>query len=168
MAEPFLSEIRIFSFGFAPKTWATCDGQLLPINQNQALFALLGTAYGGDGQTTFALPNLRGRAPIHVGSGHTLGEAAGTATVTIVPGTMPAHTHIINASSTDGNASAPTNHILAREVGNPYRPPADGSLIALNPAMITNTGGSQPHDNMMPYLTLNFCIALSGIFPSQN
>ena len=168
MAEPFLSEIRIFSFQFAPKGWALCNGQFLAISQNQALFSLLGTTYGGNGQTTFALPNLQGRVPLHQGDALTMGQAAGTSTVTITQPTMPAHPHVINASSTDGNASAPTNHILAREVGNPYRPPADGDLIALNPAMITNTGGSQPHENMMPYLTLNFCIALSGIFPSQN
>jgi microcystin-dependent protein len=168
MAEPFLSEIRIFSFGFAPKGWALCNGQLLPINQNQALFSLLGTTYGGDGRVNFALPNLRGRVPVHEGDGLTLGEAAGASSVTITQQTMPTHTHLINASATDANTTDPVNHILARDVNNPYRPPADGSLIALNPAMITSVGGSQPHTNMMPYLTLNFCIALQGIFPSPN
>jgi microcystin-dependent protein len=168
MAEPFLSEIRIFSFNFAPKGWALCNGQLLPINQNQALFSLLGTTYGGNGQTNFALPDMRGRVPTHEGDGLTLGERAGSSSVTITQQTMPAHTHFINASATDANTTAPTGHILARDVNNPYRPPADGSLIALNPAMITSVGGSQPHENMMPYLTLNFCIALQGIFPSPN
>jgi microcystin-dependent protein len=168
MAEPFLSEIRIFSFNFAPKGWALCNGQFLPINQNQALFSLLGTTYGGNGQTTFALPDLRGRVPTHEGDGLTLGEKAGASAVTITQQTMPAHTHFINASATDANTTAPVGHILARDVNNPYRPPADGSLIALNPAMITSVGGSQPHENMMPYLTLNFCIALQGIFPSPN
>ena len=168
MADPFLSEIRIFSFNFPPKGWALCNGQFLPINQNQALFSLLGTTYGGNGQTNFALPNLRGRVPLHVGAGLTLGEAAGSTSVTITQSTMPAHTHIINASATDANTTDPLTHILARDVNNPYRPPADGSLIALNPAMITSVGGSQPHENMMPYLCLNYCIALQGIFPSQN
>ena len=168
MSEPFLSEIKIVSFNFPPKGWALCNGQLLPINQNQALFALLGTTYGGNGQTTFALPNLQGRLATHEGAGHTLGEAAGSSSVTISQQTMPAHFHFINASQTDGDVNFPTNGVLAREVGNPYRPPADGSLIALNPAMITSVGGSQPHTNLMPYLVLNFCIALQGIFPSPN
>jgi microcystin-dependent protein len=168
MSEPFLSEIKVVSFNFPPKGWALCNGQLLPINQNQALFALLGTRYGGNGQTNFALPNLRGRVPIHMSSAHTLGEAAGSTSVTINAQTMPTHTHFINASQADGNATDPSNAVLAREVGNPYRPPADGSLIALNPAMITSVGGSQPHNNMMPYLVLNFIIALQGIFPAQN
>jgi microcystin-dependent protein len=167
MAEPFLSEIRIFSFSYAPQGWALCNGQFLPIAQNQALFSLLGTTYGGNGQTTFALPNLRGRLPIHEGDGQTLGEAAGTSAVTVNIGQLPTHVHLVNASSTDGNTSTPTNGILAREVGNVYRPPTAG-LIAQNPEIISSVGGNQPHTNMMPYLVLNFCIALTGIFPSQN
>lgn len=167
MAEPFLSEIRIFSFNFAPKGWALCNGQTLPINQNQALFSLLGTMYGGNGQTTFQLPNLRGRVPVHEGDGLNLAEAAGSTAVTINQQQMPTHTHIISASKTDGNTQTPTGAILAREVGNIYRP-ANAGTITLNPEIITSVGGSQPHTNMMPYLVLNFCIALQGIFPSQN
>jgi microcystin-dependent protein len=167
MAEPFLSEIRIMSFNFAPKGWAQCNGQLLPINQNQALFSLLGTTYGGDGRVNFALPNLRGKVPIHEGSGHTLGETAGEYAHTLTQSEMPAHTHFVNASSTDGNSQTPTNALLAREVGNVYRP-ASAGLQALNPAIISSVGGSQAHTNQQPYLVLNFCIALQGIFPSQN
>lgn len=166
MAEPFLSEIRIFSFNFAPKGWALCNGQLLPINQNQALFALLGTTYGGNGQTTFALPNLRGRAPVHTGNGHTLGEAAGSTSVTVNLQQMPQHTHLLQASQTNGDTPSPTNTVLAGTPANIYGPAA--SLTTLNPVNVTSVGGSQPHNNMMPYLTLNFCIALQGIFPSPN
>ena len=167
MAEPFLSEIRIFSFNFPPKGWALCNGQLLPINQNQALFSLLGTTYGGNGQTNFALPNLQGKVPIHEGSGFTLGQAGGEYAHTLTQSEMPAHTHFVNASQTDGNTNTPTGNILAREVGNVYRP-ASAGLLAMNPAIISNVGGSQAHTNQQPYLTLNFCIALQGIFPSQN
>jgi microcystin-dependent protein len=171
MAEPFLSEIRIFSFNFPPKGWAFCNGQQLPINQNQALFSLLGTNYGGNGQTTFGLPNLQGRVPIHVGSGHTLGEAAGTSSVTVNTQQMPTHTHPViadttQASESDGNLPAPTKR-LANAVGqNLYGPVANP--VAMAATNVTNVGGSQPHNNMMPYLVLNFCIALQGIFPSPN
>jgi microcystin-dependent protein len=167
MAEPFLSELRLFSFDFAPQGWALCNGQFLPINQNQALFSLLGTTYGGDGRVNFALPDLRARTPIHVGQGHTLGERGGEQAHTLTQSEMPAHTHILNASKTDGNSSSPTNNVLAREVGNVYRPPNAG-LIAMNPAIIGNAGGSQAHLNMQPFLTLSWCIALQGIFPSPN
>jgi microcystin-dependent protein len=166
MGEPFISEIRIMSFGFPPKGWALCNGQLLAINQNQALFSLLGTMYGGNGQTTFALPDLRSRVPIHAGRGHTLAEKAGQEAHTVTISEMTTHTHVVNASRTDGNSVTPTNNILAREVGNVYRPAT--SLQALNPIIISDVGGSQPHNNMQPFLTLNFCIALQGIFPSQN
>ena len=170
MADPFLAEIRIMSFVFAPKGWAKCDGQLLPINQNQPLFALLGTMYGGNGQTTFALPDLRGRTPIHFDdNAHTLAERGGEESHTISIAEMPAHTHVLNASATDGNAPVPfgpSGNILARTVNNIYASPAN--LVALNPGTVTNTGGSQPHENMQPFLTLNFCIALIGIFPSRN
>lgn len=170
MAEPFLSEIRIFSFNFPPKGWAFCNGQLLPINQNQALFSLLGTRYGGNGQTNFALPNLQGCVPIHAGGGHGLGEKAGASSVTITQQTMPQHLHFMQASQTQGDRTNPrpfnTPTVYAADPGNAYGPP--NSLTALNPAMVSSVGGSQPHNNMMPYLVLNFCIALQGIFPSQN
>jgi microcystin-dependent protein len=165
MAEPFLSEIRIFSFDFPPKGWAFCNGQFLPINQNQALFALLGTTYGGNGQTTFALPNLRGSVPIHMGSGHTLGEKAGSSAVTITQQTMPQHLHFLQATNTNGALANPNNAFLSR-VNNMYTTPV--SLTTMNPASVSNVGGSQAHTNMMPYLVLNFCIALQGIFPSPN
>jgi microcystin-dependent protein len=167
LAEPFLSEIRIMSFNFAPKGWALCNGQLLPINQNQALFSLLGTTYGGDGRVNFALPDLQARTPIHVGSGHTLGERAGEAAHTVVIGELPTHTHAANASSSVGNNVAPTNNILASSLNQSYRAP-DQALTSLNPATIGNAGGSQAHNNTQPFLTLSFCIALQGIFPSQN
>lgn len=165
MAEPFLSEIRLFSFNFAPKGWAQCNGQLLPINQNQALFSLLGTTYGGNGQTTFALPNLQGRVPIHMGSGHTLGELGGEQSHTLTLTEIPQHTHIAHASPANADAPVPGNNLLA-SANNVYAPPAN--LTSLHPASITNAGGSQPHLNMQPFLTVNFCIALQGIFPSRN
>lgn len=167
MAEPFLSEIRIMSFGFAPKGWALCNGQLLPINQNQALFSLLGTTYGGDGRVNFGLPNLQGRTPIHMGSGHTLGEVGGEQAHTLSSAELPVHTHVANASSTVGNQIVPTANLLGSPLNLTYRAP-DNSLTALLPGTVGNIGGSQAHLNMQPFLTLNFCIALQGIFPSQN
>jgi microcystin-dependent protein len=164
MAEPFLSEIRIFSFNFAPKGWAFCNGQLLPINQNQALFSLLGTTFGGNGQTNFALPNFQGRTPIHVGSGHTLGERAGSSAVTITRQQMPTHTHLMQASGNNGTSASPAGNVLA--AAPIYHQPSDP--VALDPGSTTGIGGSQAHNNMMPYLVLNFCIALQGIFPSPN
>ena len=168
MANPFLGELKIISWNFAPKGWALSNGQQLPINQNQALFSLFGTMYGGNGQTTFALPDMRGRAPVHVGAGFTQGQAGGQESHTLTLSEMPAHTHFINANSTDGDDNTPTNHLLAREVGSVYRNPAAGNLIALNPAIISNVGGSQPHTNVQPYLVLNYVVALIGIFPSRN
>lgn len=166
MSEPFLSEIKIVSFNFPPKGWALCNGQLLPINQNQALFALLGTTYGGNGQTNFALPNLRGRLPIHMGNGHNLGEAAGSTAVTVNIQQLPTHLHALMASSNQTGVSGdPTNNYLTF-VSNTYAGPAN--LTALNPKSVGSVGGSQPHNNMMPYLVLNFIIALQGIFPSHN
>lgn len=165
MSEPFLSEIKICSFNFPPKGWAFCNGQFLPINQNQALFALLGTTYGGNGQTTFALPNLQGKTPIHMGSGHTLGETAGTTAVTVTQQQLPQHLHFLTESSQ--NANIPTgggNYFSA--ANNAYTTP--GNLTPLAPSTVPSVGGSQAHTNMMPYLTLNFIIALQGIFPSQN
>ena len=167
MAEPFLSEIRIFSFNWAPRGWALCNGQLLPINQNQALFSLLGTTYGGNGQTTFALPDLRGRAAMHSGSGHTLGERAGEEAHTLAIAELPQHTHSVNASSSTGDNVVPTGNLLASSLNQSYRAP-DQALTTLAPGTIGNVGGSQPHSNMQPYLGLTFGIALVGIFPSQN
>lgn len=165
MAEPFLSEVRIFSFGFAPVGWAQCNGQLLPINQNQALFSLLGTTYGGDGRVNFALPDLRGRVPMHVGSGHILGERGGEQAHTLSISELPAHTHQARASANGPTVTPPTNNFWASNTGfAPYGSTAD---IAMSPLTISNIGGSQAHLNMSPYLTLNCCIALQGIFPSQ-
>jgi len=165
MAEPFLSEIRIMSFNFPPKGWALCNGQLLPINQNQGLFALLGTTYGGDGRVNFALPNLQGNTPMHVGNGHTLGEKGGEQNHTLGIAELPVHTHVPNASSTPADTNVPTGAYVAT-VNNAYTAPAN--LVALSPASVANAGSSQAHLNMQPFLVLNFCIALQGIFPSQN
>jgi microcystin-dependent protein len=161
MAEPFLAELRLMSFNFAPKGWAQCNGQLLPINQNQPLFALLGTTYGGDGRVNFALPDLRSRVPLHEGSGFTLGERGGEEFHTLNLGEMPAHNHIIQASSQNGNQAAPS---LLAATENVYREPTD--LTPIHPSTITFTGGSQPHENRSPFTVLNWCIALQGIFPS--
>lgn len=165
MGTPFLAEIRMMSFNFAPRGWALCNGQLLPINQNQALFSLLGTFYGGNGQTTFGLPNLQGRVPIHVGNGHTQGEAAGTPTVTLLVSQLPAHSHLASATSVNGTTATPTNNVLASYL-NGYGPVA--ALTTLAADEISSVGGSQAHENRQPFLTLNFCIALQGIFPSRN
>lgn len=171
MAEPFLSEVRIMSFVFAPKGWALCNGQLLPINQNQALFSLLGTTFGGDGRVNFALPDLRGRTPIHVGSGHTLGERGGEQAHTLSIAEIPTHTHVLNGSSAIGNSVNPRTvsggNLFAQDPGNVYSTTVS-NLVSLNAASIANVGGSQAHLNMQPFLTLSFCIALQGIFPSPN
>jgi microcystin-dependent protein len=163
MAEPFLSEIRLMSFVFAPKGWALCNGQLLPINQNQGLFSLLGTTFGGDGRVNFALPDLRSRVPIHVGSAHTLGERGGEPAHTLSIAELPTHTHVAQATNNAG-AQTQANTVFAKTGANTYGAPVN--LIAMNPGMVTNTGGSQAHLNMQPFLTLSFCIALQGIFPS--
>lgn len=165
--EPFLSEIRIMSFNFPPKGWALCNGQLLPINQNQALFALLGTTFGGNGQTNFALPNLRGRVPIHEGNGHTRGEAAGSTSVTLSVNQIPPHLHNLQVMSTSGNTAIPGGSMLAESSGTEaYRAPS--SLTTLDAGSVGSVGGTQPHTNMQPYTVLSFCIALQGLFPSQN
>lgn len=165
MSEPFLGEIKIIAFNFAPKGWALCNGQLLPINQNQGLFSLLGTTYGGDGRVNFGLPDLRGRIPIHIGSGHTQGERGGETAHTLSIAEMPTHIHPVVASNQTYNSVSPTNAILAG-APNMYANPSN--LTTLVPDTVTNVGGSQPHSNMQPYLVLNFVIALQGIFPSQN
>jgi microcystin-dependent protein len=178
MGTPYMSEIKIVPFGFAPKGWALCNGQFLPINQNQALFSLLGTTYGGNGQTTFALPNLRGRASMHVGPGQALGVSAGSETVTLNQSQMPAHVHVPMAKNAQGTTGIPaSNVVLAQAVAvqadqstvpvSMYSINAATDLV-LNPAAISSVGGSQPHENRQPYLVLNFCIALQGAFPSRN
>jgi microcystin-dependent protein len=166
---PFLSEVKIMSFNFAPKGWALCNGQLLPINQNQALFSLLGTNYGGNGQTNFALPNFQGKVPMHQGNGFIIGQTGGEYAHTLTQQETPQHIHIpqpdnTTAPVTGGNQPAATKR-LANSVGtNLYDPP--NSLVAMNAGVVPNVGGSQPHENSSPYLVLNFCIALTGIFPS--
>jgi microcystin-dependent protein len=162
VAEPFLAELRLMSFNFAPKGWAQCNGQFLPINQNQALFSLLGTTFGGNGQTTFALPDLRGRAPFHQGNGFTMGQVAGEESHTVSSSEMAAHTHFVSASLSNGDKA--DIGILAG-LSSAYTSPPNTNL---NPAMITSSGGSQPHENRQPLLVLTWCIALQGIFPSQN
>ena len=167
MAEPFLSEIRIMSFVFAPKGWALCNGQLLPINQNQALFSLLGTTFGGDGRVNFALPDLRGRTPIHVGSSHTLGERGGEQAHTLSISELPTHTHVVQASNSSiGATTLPANSLLTDSPSQLYAAPTQ--LTSLNAGTVANVGGSQAHLNMQPFLTLSFCIALQGIFPSPS
>jgi microcystin-dependent protein len=163
MAEPFLSELRLMSFVFAPKGWALCNGQLLPINQNQALFSLLGTTFGGDGRVNFALPDLRGRVPIHVGSGHTLGERGGEQAHTLSIAELPTHTHVANASTSNATTAVPTSNVMG-STSNGYAGAAN--LTSLLASTVSNTGGSQAHLNMQPFLVLSFCIALQGIFPS--
>ncbi len=177
MAEPFLSEIRIFSFNFAPKGWATCNGQLLPINQNQALFSLLGTTYGGNGQTNFALPNLQCKASIHEGSGFTLGQTGGEFAHTVTMSELPQHPHgfsinsCVDSATANANVGDPTGAYWANDGKTAYSTQDPNNPIntgAMHPSTVSNVGGSQAHNNMMPYLVLNFCIALQGIFPSQN
>jgi microcystin-dependent protein len=168
MAEPFLGEIRIMSFGFPPKGWALCDGQLLPINQNQPLFSLLGTTYGGDGRVNFGLPNLQGRAPIHMGAGHTLGEGGGEQAHTLSISELTAHTHIVNGSTAQASTNVPdASTVLAASTPQAVYGPA-ANLVAMAPSAIGSGGGSQPHPNMQPFMVLNFAVALQGAFPSQN
>ena len=169
MAEPFLSETRIMSFSFAPRGWAMCNGQLLPINQNQALFSLLGTTFGGDGRVNFALPDLRGRTPIHVGSGHTLGERGGEQAHTLSINELPTHKHILNNTNQAVSTNIPATGIsLGNTAPNQVYNTSGQNLVTMNPASVSNIGGSQAHLNMQPFLALNFCIALLGIFPSPN
>jgi len=171
MSEPFLAEVRIVGFNFAPRGWAFCDGQILPINQNQSLYSLLGTTYGGDGRTTFALPDLRGRTPIHVGrsdggSDHREGQKSGEETHTLSINEIPQHRHIMRATNSAAGSTDPANHVLAQATRDTYRDTTN--LGNMGAGTLANTGGGQAHDNMQPYLALNFCIALQGLFPSRN
>jgi microcystin-dependent protein len=174
MADPFVAEIRIFPFNFAPKGWAFCNGQLLPLSQNTALFSLLGTTYGGDGKSTFALPNVQGRAPMHPGQGpglslHDLGEMGGSETVSLLESEIPSHSHSLMATTQSGNQATPVANSIARGVTGftPYLPPAGAPLVAMSDNSLAPAGGDQPHNNMQPYLTLSFCIALQGVFPPR-
>jgi microcystin-dependent protein len=170
MSEPFLGEIRIFPYNFAPRSWAFCNGQILSIAQNTALFSLLGTTYGGNGTTTFALPDLRGRVAISSGQGpglsnYDLGQVGGTESVTLTQNQMPGHSHLASVNNGAATTTRPNNQVPAQSTP-AYAAAGDGSTF--NPAFIQNTGGGQPHGNVQPFLTLNFCIALEGIFPSRN
>lgn len=165
MGTPYLAEIRMVSFNFPPKGWAFCNGQILPINQNQALFSLLGTTYGGDGITTFALPNLQGRSPVHMGDGIEIGEAGGEQTHTLVTSEMPSHSHPAVGNSGAASSTSPAAHIWAHASANAY---ASSANSVMNAAAIAANGGGQPHENMSPFLVVNFVIALQGIFPSRN
>jgi microcystin-dependent protein len=177
MAEPFVAEIRIFPFNFPPTGWAFCDGQIMPISQNTALFSLLGTTYGGDGKSTFALPNMQGNAPMHPGQGpglslHDLGEVGGSETITLLTSEVPSHAHTVGRGlNAGGDSTSPANNIWAQA------PAGRGTLslyhetpptTAMNPNGLVPTGGNAPHNNLQPYLTLNFCIALQGVFPPRS
>lgn len=170
MSEPFLAEVRIVGFNFAPRGWAFCDGQILPISQNQSLYSLLGTTYGGDGRTSFALPDLRGRTPIHVGSSngniHLLGQKSGEETHTLNAAEMPQHEHVAQASNADATTGTPSGNVFAKANIDAYR--EFGTALPMNQGMVLNVGGGQAHNNMQPVLVLNFCIALQGLFPSRN
>jgi len=167
MATPYISEIKLFGFNFAPKGWALCNGQLLPIDQNQALFSLLGTTYGGDGRVNFALPSLQGRVPMHFGEGFSLGEVGGEQAHTLLSTEMPGHTHPANGSTAAATVLVPTGNLLATTEDDPYAPTLGGPAT-LNPGTVAATGGGQPHENRQPFLVLSACIALTGIFPTQS
>lgn len=165
MSDPYLGEIKIVPWNFPPKAWALCNGALLSIAQNQALFSILGTTYGGDGVSTFALPDLRGRTPVHVGNGIVLGERAGEATHVLTVGEMPAHRHLPGGSTANDSASSPAGNVTGAAPANPYATSANATML---PATLVSTGGGQAHENMSPYLVVNFIIALQGIYPSRS
>ena len=165
MAEPYLGEVRLFSIHYAPRGWLSCEGQLLSINQNQALYSLLGTVYGGDGVNTFALPDLRGRVPIHVSPSLPLGTKAGEETHTLTTNEMPQHTHQVHGSSSSASATSPQGNVWAN-MSNLYA--SNTTLVSMNSAALSTTGGGQTHNNMQPYLAVRFCIAIQGIYPSRN
>jgi microcystin-dependent protein len=173
MADPFVAEIRIFPFNFAPRGWAWCDGQLLPLSQNTALFSLLGTTYGGNGKSNFALPDLQGRAPMHPGQGpglslHDLGETGGSETVTLLESEMPSHSHAMQSSGAPGNNRNPAGNVLARATGgNVYVAPAGAPLVSMSGQALAPAGGDAPHNNLQPFLTFYFAIALQGVFPPR-
>jgi microcystin-dependent protein len=172
MADPFLAEIRIFGFNFPPKGWAFCDGQIMPISQNTALFSLLGTTYGGDGKSTFALPDMQGNVPMHPGQGQglslrDLGEMGGVEAVTLLQSEMPVHTHTLRGNNTTAESANPAGNSIARQTFNMFQTNINQSLVLMAQQALPVAGGSQPHNNMMPYLTLNFCIALQGVFPQR-
>jgi microcystin-dependent protein len=173
MSQPYIGEIRMFAGNFAPVGWAFCNGAIIPIDQNDALFNLIGTTYGGDGQTTFALPNLQSRVPVHVGPGFALGQSGGAETVTLTTSQIPGHSHQVLTTGAAGTANIPSNTLFVADEGPTgvttpfaYQPPG-GTQQAISPSTISATGGSQPHDNMIPFLVINFIISLFGIFPSQ-
>lgn len=171
MSDQYLGEIRLFSFGFAPANWAQCNGQLMPISQFQALFSLIGTTYGGNGTTTFALPNLQSRVPVHQGTGlglstYVMGQVGGTETVTLNQNQLPGHNHALQANDSPAAGSRPSGTVLARATSNIYGPGPDGTIM--HPNAIGPAGGSQPHPNIQPYLVMNFCIALYGIYPPRD
>ncbi len=171
MSEPFLAEVRMVGFNFAPRGWAFCDGQILPINQNQSLYSLLGTTYGGDGRTSFALPDMRGRTPIHVGNGHRQGQKSGEETHTLSAAEMPQHDHAMMATDNSATLTDGTGRVLGRTTTDVYSASAPNTDLATTPAgdrAVPNVGGGQAHENMQPYLAVNFCIALQGLFPSRN
>lgn len=173
MADPFVAEIRIFPFNFAPKGWAWCDGQLMPLSQNTALFSLLGTTYGGNGKSNFALPDLQGRAPMHPGQGpglslHDLGETGGSETVTLLESEIPSHAHALRGNNSLADTPLPSGNTLARFTSNIYQQTVNANLVSMAPEALVPAGGDQPHNNLQPYLTFYFCIALQGVFPPRS
>ena len=169
--DPFVAEVRIFPFNFAPKGWAFCNGQILPLSQNTALFSLLGTTYGGNGKSNFALPNLQGSIPIHPGQGpglssYALGDTGGSETVTLLISEIPVHDHAVQVSQISGNSPDPLNHMLAD--ANAYVPASASPMTQLSTEAVASSGGDQPHNNLMPYLTMSYCIALQGVFPPRS
>lgn len=172
MADPFVAEIRIYPFNFAPKGWAFCNGQLLPLSQNTALFSLLGTTYGGDGKSTFALPNMQGNVPLHPGQGpglslYDLGQTGGSETVSLLESEIPAHSHTEMARNFSANSDLPTSNVVSKPAAGPNIYATPGAIVQMSDMALTPAGGDQPHNNMQPYLTLNFCIALQGVFPPR-